>query len=43
MPLEGGVPIIVDGKVIGAVGVSGVASNNDADCANAGIAALTAK
>jgi uncharacterized protein GlcG (DUF336 family) len=38
--LEGGVPIVVDGQVIGAVGVSGVKSNEDAQIANAGIAAL---
>jgi uncharacterized protein GlcG (DUF336 family) len=38
--LEGGVPIIVDGHVIGAVGVSGVISNEDAQIAKAGIAAL---
>jgi glc operon protein GlcG len=38
--LEGGVPIIVDGHVIGAVGVSGVKSNEDAQIAKAGIAAL---
>ena len=40
--LEGGVPVIVDGHVIGAVGVSGVKSNEDAQIAKAGIAALTA-
>ena len=40
--LEGGVPIIVDGHVIGAVGVSGVKSTEDAQIAKAGIAALTA-
>ena len=40
--LEGGVPIIVDGHVIGAVGVSGVKSNEDAQIAKAGIAALGA-
>jgi glc operon protein GlcG len=39
--LEGGVPIVVDGHVIGAVGVSGVKSNEDAQVAKAGIAALT--
>jgi len=39
--LEGGVPVIVDGHVIGAVGVSGVKSNEDAQIARAGIAALT--
>ena len=39
--LEGGVPILVDGHCIGAVGVSGVKSNEDAQIARAGIAALT--
>lgn len=39
--LEGGVPVVVDGHVIGAVGVSGVKSNEDAQVAKAGIAALT--
>jgi len=38
--LEGGVPIIVDGHCIGAVGVSGVKSSEDAQVARAGIAAL---
>ena len=38
--LEGGVPVVVDGHVIGAVGVSGVKSNEDAQIARAGIAAL---
>jgi uncharacterized protein GlcG (DUF336 family) len=38
--LEGGVPVIVDGQVIGAVGVSGVKSSEDAQIAKAGIAAL---
>ena len=38
--LEGGVPIVKDGAVIGAVGVSGVKSNEDAQIAKAGIAAL---
>jgi glc operon protein GlcG len=38
-PLEGGVPIVVDGKIIGAIGVSGVASNQDAEVAMAGAAA----
>lgn len=38
--LEGGVPISVDGVVIGAVGVSGVNSSEDAQIARAGIAAL---
>lgn len=38
--LEGGVPVLVDGQVIGAVGVSGVKSSDDAEIARAGIAAL---
>jgi glc operon protein GlcG len=38
--LEGGVPVIVDGHVIGAVGVSGVKSSEDVLIARAGIAAL---
>ena len=38
--LEGGVPIVKDGQVIGAVGVSGVKSTEDAQIAKAGIAAL---
>ena len=38
--LEGGVPVVKDGHVIGAVGVSGVKSNEDAQIARAGIAAL---
>lgn len=39
-PMEGGVPILVDGQVIGAVGVSGGTSAQDAQVARAGIAAL---
>ena len=35
--LEGGIPIIVDGKIIGSVGVSGVTSQQDAQIAQAGI------
>jgi glc operon protein GlcG len=38
-PLEGGVPIVVDGKIIGGIGVSGVASKDDAQIAMAGAAA----
>ena len=38
--LEGGVPIIADGHVVGAIGVSGVKSSEDAQIAKAGIAAL---
>ncbi|MFC6338287.1 hypothetical protein GIR22_21565 [Pseudomonas sp. CCM 7891] len=39
--LEGGVPVIVDGQVIGAVGVSGVKADQDAQVAKAGVAALS--
>jgi glc operon protein GlcG len=38
--LEGGVPIVVDNHVVGAIGVSGVKSSEDAQIAKAGIAAL---
>lgn len=38
--LEGGVPVMVDGHCLGAVGVSGVKSAEDAQIARAGIAAL---
>jgi glc operon protein GlcG len=38
--LEGGVPIVVDGHVVGAVGVSGVKSSEDAQIAKAAISAL---
>jgi glc operon protein GlcG len=40
--LEGGVPILVEGQCVGAVGVSGVKSAEDAQIARAGIAALSA-
>lgn len=39
-PLEGGAPIVVDGHCLGAIGVSGVKSNEDLQVAKAGIAAL---
>jgi len=39
-PLEGGLPIMVDGVCVGAVGVSGVKSSEDVQIAKAGIAAL---
>ena len=43
LPLEGGVPIVVDGKIVGAIGVSGVTSAQDAEVALAGAAAAAAK
>jgi glc operon protein GlcG len=41
--LEGGVPIIVDGQTIGAVGVSGVKADQDAQVAKAGVAVVCAQ
>jgi len=43
MPLEGGIPLIVDGQLIGAIGVSGVTGEQDAQCAQAGAKALPMK
>jgi uncharacterized protein GlcG (DUF336 family) len=40
--LEGGVPVLLDGHCVGAVGVSGVKSSEDVQIAKAGIAALGA-
>ncbi len=42
VPLEGGEPIVVDGNVIGAVGVSGVKAGEDAQVARAAVSALLA-
>lgn len=41
--LEGGVPVIVAGQCVGAVGVSGVKSDQDAQIANAGVQAILQK
>ncbi len=38
--MEGGLPIIVDGKVVGGIGVSGVKSSEDAEVGRAGLKAL---
>ncbi|MFN0168189.1 MAG: GlcG/HbpS family heme-binding protein [Bryobacteraceae bacterium] len=40
IPVEGGLPIVVDGKVLGAIGVSGVTSQQDGQIAKAGVDAL---
>ena len=40
--LEGGVPLVVDGQVVGAVGVSGVKPDQDAQVARAGAASVAA-
>ena len=42
LPIEGGLPIVVKGQFVGAVGVSGVRSNEDAQIAQAGLAAVPA-
>jgi glc operon protein GlcG len=39
-PLEGGLPVILDGKIIGSIGVSGALSSQDAQVARAGAAAV---
>lgn len=39
-PLEGGVCIFKDGKIVGAIGVSGMSSAQDAEVAEAGVRAL---
>ena len=40
VPYEGGVPILVDGKIIGAIGVSGMLPQQDGQVANAGASGL---
>lgn len=40
MPIEGGLPIMLNGKIIGAIGVSGVTSQQDGIIAKAGVEAL---
>ena len=39
-PLEGGLPMLIDGKIVGAIGVSGALSSQDAQVAKAGADAL---
>jgi len=40
VPVEGGFPLIVDGKIIGGIGLSGDTSDHDAQCAKAGADAV---
>jgi uncharacterized protein GlcG (DUF336 family) len=40
LPIEGGLPLVVDGKVIGGIGVSGVTAQQDGQIAKAGVDAL---
>jgi uncharacterized protein GlcG (DUF336 family) len=42
-PIEGGVPIVADGKIIGAIGVSGGAAPQDGQVAKAGADAISAR
>ena len=39
-PIEGGIPILMDGKIVGAIGVSGASSAQDAQCAKAAVDTL---
>ena len=39
-PIEGGLPLMIDGKIVGAIGVSGMASDQDGVSAKAGADAL---
>ncbi len=40
VPVEGGVPLVVDGKIVGAIGLSGGTSAQDGQCATAGASVL---
>jgi uncharacterized protein GlcG (DUF336 family) len=40
VPVEGGVPLLIDGKLVGALGVSGDLAEHDGQCATAGASAL---
>jgi len=39
-PLEGGIPLLIEGKIVGAIGVSGATSQQDGICAQAGVDSL---
>jgi len=39
-PIEGWIPLVIDGKIVGAIGVSGATSPQDAQCAAAGAETL---
>jgi uncharacterized protein GlcG (DUF336 family) len=43
VPVEGGLPLVVEGKIVGAIGLSGGAGDQDNRCAEAGVAALAAR
>jgi uncharacterized protein GlcG (DUF336 family) len=42
-PVEGGIPLVIDGKIIGAIGVSGATSPQDGQCAAAGAESIGSK
>jgi len=41
IPVDGGVPLVAQGKIVGAIGVSGGASDQDGQCARAGADAIS--
>ncbi len=40
VPVEGGIPLVLDGHIVGAIGVSGDSSDHDGQCAQAGVDTL---
>jgi glc operon protein GlcG len=40
MPVEGGIPLVMDGKIVGAIGLSGANSDQDGQCATAGASVI---
>jgi uncharacterized protein GlcG (DUF336 family) len=40
VPVEGGIPLVLDGKIVGAIGVSGDTSEHDGQCAQMGVDTL---
>lgn len=43
LPLEGGLPLVLDGEIVGGIGVSGVKSSEDGQIAQAGVDVLAAE
>ena len=40
LPIEGGIPLVMDGQIVGAIGVSGDSADHDGICAQAGASTL---
>ena len=40
VPLDGGLPLVIDGKIVGAIGLSGATGEQDGQCAKAGVEAV---